>query len=180
MHATLCLEIHLCTIVLILLQILGVGAAVVGDMSSRPNWGLNELDFVFSTLIVGSIMNFSLMYLLAATGAKATAAMPKNLLARLFDERTLTRMGAPGGHIFEKGFSFGGRAINLMYKTAMFGTIGFFAGLAGVLSFTVHRVHYLQISVHSLRRYWILLCARSAACHFWKTYTAAALNKQLE
>lgn len=93
---------------------------------------MNELDFVFSTLIVGSIMNFLLMYLLAPTGAKAGAAVSKNLLAKLFDERTLTKMGAPGGHIFEKGFSFGGRAINLLYKTVMFGTIGFLAGLAGV------------------------------------------------
>eukprot|EP00983_Pelagomonas_calceolata_P118863 1160545-Pelagomonas_calceolata.AAC.11 len=33
-------------------QVIGVGASVVGDMSSRPNWGLNELDFVFSTLVV--------------------------------------------------------------------------------------------------------------------------------
>ena len=29
-----------------------MGAAVVGDMSSRPYWGLYELDFVFSTIIV--------------------------------------------------------------------------------------------------------------------------------
>ena len=34
------------------MQIIGVGAAVVGDMSSRPYWGLYELDFVFSTLVV--------------------------------------------------------------------------------------------------------------------------------
>ena len=33
-------------------QIIGVGAAVIGDMSSRPYWGLYELDFVFSTLVV--------------------------------------------------------------------------------------------------------------------------------
>jgi hypothetical protein len=112
-------------------QILGVGGAVIGDMASRPNWGLNELDFVFSTLIVGSIMNFSLMYLLAPAGAAAGAALPKNLIARFFDERTLTRMGAPGGHIFERGFSLGGRVINLLYKSVMFGTIGFLAGLAG-------------------------------------------------
>lgn len=30
-----------------------MGASVIGDMSSRPNWGLNELDFVFATLVVG-------------------------------------------------------------------------------------------------------------------------------
>ena len=74
------------------------------------------------------------MYLLAPTGAKAGAALPKNLIAKLFDERTLTKMGAPGGHIFEKGYSFSGRAINLLYKTVMFGTIGFLAGLAGTPS----------------------------------------------
>eukprot|EP00955_Chlamydomonas_euryale_P112736 366156-Chlamydomonas_euryale.AAC.7 len=33
-------------------QVIGVGFAVLGDMSSRPNWGLSELDFVFSTLMV--------------------------------------------------------------------------------------------------------------------------------
>ena len=36
-------------------QIIGVGAAVLGDMSSRPNWGLYELDFVFSTVVVRAI-----------------------------------------------------------------------------------------------------------------------------
>ena len=36
----------------VVMQIIGVGAAVVGDMSSRPYWGLYELDFVFSTLVV--------------------------------------------------------------------------------------------------------------------------------
>jgi hypothetical protein len=34
------------------LQVIGVSASVIGDMSSRPNWGLNELDFVFATLVV--------------------------------------------------------------------------------------------------------------------------------
>lgn len=33
-------------------QIIGVSASVIGDMASRPNWGLNELDFVFATLVV--------------------------------------------------------------------------------------------------------------------------------
>ena len=31
---------------------IGVSASVIGDMASRPNWGLNELDFVFATLVV--------------------------------------------------------------------------------------------------------------------------------
>ena len=34
------------------MQVIGVGAAVLGDMSSRPCWGLYKLDFVFSTIIV--------------------------------------------------------------------------------------------------------------------------------
>ena len=51
-----------------------MGAAVVGDMASRPNWGLNELDFVFSTLVVGSILNFTLMYMLAPVAGPAKAA----------------------------------------------------------------------------------------------------------
>lgn len=114
-------------------QIIGVGAAVLGDMSTRPNWGLNELDFVFSTLVVGSLMNFALMYLLAPTRAGATAAAPRNLIAKLFDERTLTKMGAPGGHIFEAGYSLKGRVTNLAFKACMFGVIGFAAGLAGTL-----------------------------------------------
>lgn len=33
-------------------QLIGVTANVLGDMASRPNWGLNELDFVFATLVV--------------------------------------------------------------------------------------------------------------------------------
>ncbi|MCE7766863.1 RETICULATA-related protein, partial [Pseudomonas putida] len=50
-------------------ELVGVSANVLGDMASRPNFGLNELDFVFSTLVVGSIMNFVLMYLLAPTAS---------------------------------------------------------------------------------------------------------------
>jgi uncharacterized membrane-anchored protein YitT (DUF2179 family) len=114
-------------------QVIGVGAAVLGDMSTRPNWGLNELDFVFSTLIVGSLMNFALMYLLAPTTASAAGAVASRGLAKLFDERTLLKMGAPGGHIFEKGFSMRGRLVNLGFKAAMFGCIGFCAGLTGTV-----------------------------------------------
>ncbi|KAG0527876.1 hypothetical protein BDA96_06G271000 [Sorghum bicolor] len=48
-------------------ELVGVTACVIADMASRPNFGLNELDFVFSTLVVGSILNFVLMYLLTPT-----------------------------------------------------------------------------------------------------------------
>ena len=52
-------------------QIIGVGASVAGDMVGRPNFGLKELDFVFATLVVGLITNFSLVYMLAPTAATA-------------------------------------------------------------------------------------------------------------
>ncbi|KAF5831737.1 hypothetical protein DUNSADRAFT_12684 [Dunaliella salina] len=91
-------------------QVIGVGASVVGDMSSRPNWGLNELDFVFSTLVVGSILNFSIMYLLAPTGATSAA----------------------GGNMFEPGsFTPSSRLLNLGYKGTVFSAIGFSAGISG-------------------------------------------------
>jgi Protein RETICULATA-related len=78
-------------------QVIGVGASVIGDMSSRPNWGLNELDFVFATLVVGSIVNFALMYLLAPTAsAAAGGAAGRSLLVRALSDEFLVKWGAPG------------------------------------------------------------------------------------
>ena len=77
-------------------QVIGVSASVIGDMASRPNWGLNELDFVFATLVVGSIVNFALMYLLAPT-ASAVGGAPQGFIAKALSERTLLAWGAPGG-----------------------------------------------------------------------------------
>ncbi|KAK9828962.1 hypothetical protein WJX72_003058 [[Myrmecia] bisecta] len=113
-------------------QIIGVGAAVIGDMSSRPYWGLYELDFVFSTLVVGSILNFSLMYLLAPTAAAAGVGR-QSLLAKLFSEQTLKAWGAPGGHMFERGYPFTARLTNLAYKGLVFALVGFSAGIVGTL-----------------------------------------------
>lgn len=109
-------------------QIIGVGASVVGDMSSRPNWGLNELDFVFATLVVGSIVNFSLMYLLAPT---ASAAGSTGFIAKFFGDYYMRKWAAPTGHMFEPGFSLGKRAVNLLYKGTVFASIGITAGLVG-------------------------------------------------
>lgn len=94
-------------------ELVGVTACVLGDMASRPNFGLNELDFVFSTLVVGSILNFVLMYLLAPTaGVAAASALPS--------------------HMFEPGaYSLGSRVATLMSKGATFAMVGFAAGLAG-------------------------------------------------
>jgi hypothetical protein len=109
-------------------------------MASRPGWGLKELDFVFATLVVGSILNFSLMYLLAPTAAVAGAAGAATSAARtglgaavaaLFSPATLTRLGAPAGHAFEPGFSLGARLTNLAVKGGLFAGVGFGAGVVG-------------------------------------------------
>uniref|UniRef100_A0A453FS12 Uncharacterized protein n=1 Tax=Aegilops tauschii subsp. strangulata TaxID=200361 RepID=A0A453FS12_AEGTS len=64
-------------------ELVGVTACVLGDMSSRPNFGLNELDFVFSTLVVGSILNFVLMYMLAPTpGAYSLGSRVATLVSK--------------------------------------------------------------------------------------------------
>jgi hypothetical protein len=97
-------------------------------MSSRPNWGLNELDFVFATLIVGSIVNFSLMYLLAPTTAAGGSA---SFVAKFFGDHYMRLWGAPTGHMFEPGFALSKRAVNFLYKGTVFATIGISAGLVG-------------------------------------------------
>jgi len=112
-------------------QVIGVGASVIGDMSSRPNWGLNELDFVFATLIVGSIVNFALMYLLAPTAPAAGAAAATGMVAKIFSDHNLVAWGAPGGHMFQPGFSVAKRAVNFAYKGTIFAFIGLSAGLIG-------------------------------------------------
>lgn len=110
-------------------QIIGVGASVIGDMASRPNWGLNELDFVFATLVVGSIVNFALMYLLAPTAAAGAASGP--LITRIFTGQPLAAWGAPVSHMFQPGFPLAGRLVNVVYKGAIFSFIGMCAGLVG-------------------------------------------------
>lgn len=50
---------------------------------------------MFATLVVGSIVNFSLMYLLAPTGPAGSAAAG-GLIARIFSDQILTSWGAPG------------------------------------------------------------------------------------
>lgn len=101
-------------------EVVGVSSCVIGDMASRPNFGLNELDFVFSTLVVGSILNFTLMYLLAPTAGGAAAGLPAIFA------------GCPASHMFEPGaFSLLERAGTFVYKGAVFAAVGFAAGLVG-------------------------------------------------
>ncbi|OMP01102.1 hypothetical protein COLO4_12157 [Corchorus olitorius] len=71
-----------------------VSACVVGGMASRPNFGLNELNFVFSTLIVGSILNSTLMYLLAPTTSSSSTSSSR--LPSIF-------ASCPRSHMFELG-----------------------------------------------------------------------------
>ncbi|CAA0814248.1 Protein of unknown function (DUF3411 [Striga hermonthica] len=101
-------------------ELVGVSACVLGDMASRPNFGLNELDFVFSTLVVGSILNFVLMYLLAPTMSASTQTLPAFFA------------GSPTSHMFEPGpYSLLGRFGTFVYKGAVFAAVGFAAGLVG-------------------------------------------------
>ena len=50
---------------------------------------------------VGSIVNFSLMYMLAKTPSQAVGAGSRNLAKALFDTNTLKRMGAPGAPLMQ-------------------------------------------------------------------------------
>lgn len=110
-------------------QVIGVSASVIGDMASRPNWGLNELDFVFATLVVGSIVNFALMWLLAPTGVSTGAGA--SIVSKIFGDTYLKALGAPPGHMFQAGFSVSQRLTNFVYKGAIFAFIGMGAGLVG-------------------------------------------------
>ena len=101
-------------------ELVGVTACVLGDMASRPNFGLNELDFVFSTLIVGSILNFTLMYLLAPTASASSSSLPAIFA------------NCPQSHMFEPGaYTFMNRFGTVVFKGAVFAAVGFAAGLAG-------------------------------------------------
>ncbi|XP_031496111.1 protein RETICULATA-RELATED 3, chloroplastic-like [Nymphaea colorata] len=103
-------------------ELVGVSACVIGDMASRPDFGLNELDFVFSTLVVGSILNFVLMYLLAPTAA---ASPSSGLFASVFS-------GCPKSHMFEPGpYNLIQRSGTVIYKGVVFAAVGFVAGLVG-------------------------------------------------
>ncbi|KAI3832071.1 hypothetical protein MKX03_008950 [Papaver bracteatum] len=97
-----------------------VSACVLGDMASRPNFGLNELDFVFSTLVVRSILNFVLMYLLAPTMGSTSSSLPAMFAS------------CPQSHMFEPGmFTLLDRFGTFVYKGAVFAAVGFAAGLVG-------------------------------------------------
>ncbi|XP_058078319.1 protein RETICULATA-RELATED 3, chloroplastic-like [Magnolia sinica] len=101
-------------------EVVGVSSCVLGDMASRPNFGLNELDFVFSTLVVGSILNFVLMYLLAPTAGSSPSSMPWIFA------------NSPKSHMFEVGpYSLFDRVGTFVYKGVLFAAVGFAAGLAG-------------------------------------------------
>ncbi|PIN19842.1 hypothetical protein CDL12_07465 [Handroanthus impetiginosus] len=101
-------------------ELVGVTACVIGDMASRPNFGLNELDFVFSTLVVGSIMNFVLMYLLAPTMSSSAQTLPGIFAS------------SPTSHMFEPGpYGLLSRFGTVIYKGTIFAAVGFAAGLVG-------------------------------------------------
>uniref|UniRef100_A0A7N0V154 Uncharacterized protein n=1 Tax=Kalanchoe fedtschenkoi TaxID=63787 RepID=A0A7N0V154_KALFE len=101
-------------------ELVGVSACIVGDMASRPNFGLNELDLVFSTLVVGCILNFLLMYLLAPTLSTTASTLPAIFAS------------CPPSHMFEPGaFTVVDRFGTFVYKGIVFAAVGFAAGLVG-------------------------------------------------
>lgn len=101
-------------------ELVGVSACILGDMVSRPNFGLNELDFVFSSLIVCSILNFLLMYILAPTSSSSIQHLP-SIFAK-----------SPTSHMFEPGpYSLFNRVGTFVYKGGVFACAGFGAGLVG-------------------------------------------------
>lgn len=101
-------------------ELVGVSSCLVGDMASRPNFGLDELDFVFSTLVVGSILNLLLMYILAPTLSSSTQTLPAIFA------------NCPPSHMFEPGpYSLVSRLGTFVYKGALFACAGFAAGLVG-------------------------------------------------
>lgn len=102
-------------------ELVGVSSCLIGDMASRPNFGLNELDFVFSTLVVGSILNFVLMYLLAPTASHSSSQNLPSIFGN-----------SPKSHMFEPGaYSLFGRMGTFVYKGMVFAAVGFAAGLVG-------------------------------------------------
>ncbi len=60
-------------------------------------------------------MNLSLMYLLAPTAATA-AGKSMGFIERLFSDQILRSWGAPTGHMFQRGYPFASRVVNLGYK----------------------------------------------------------------
>ncbi|KAL2608485.1 hypothetical protein R1flu_027058 [Riccia fluitans] len=108
-------------------EVIGVGACVLGDMATRPNFGLNELDLVFSTIVVGSILNFTLMYMLAPTSA----------IGPLVQKLPGIFANCPTGHMFEVGhYSLLDRFGTFVYKGGQFAVVGFIAGLVGTFTST--------------------------------------------
>ncbi|KAL5707588.1 Protein RETICULATA-RELATED 3 [Ranunculus cassubicifolius] len=110
---------------LLMEQLVGLTSCVLGDMATRPNFGLNELDFVFSTLVVGAIVNVVLIYVLAPTAATITTASAPSIFSSIF-------ANSPKGHMFESGaYTVLDRFGTLIYKGILFSAVGFAAGLLG-------------------------------------------------
>ncbi|KAH7405441.1 hypothetical protein KP509_15G070400 [Ceratopteris richardii] len=56
-------------------EMVSAGATAIAHVTSKKNDCLNELDFVFSAIAVGSILNFCLLYTLAPTSTLGAAPM---------------------------------------------------------------------------------------------------------
>ncbi|MFS7979651.1 hypothetical protein Hanom_Chr10g00930251 [Helianthus anomalus] len=95
----------------LMVELVGVSANVLGDMATRPNFDLN--DFVFSTLVVGSILNFTFMYLLAPTMTFGSASLPF-----IFANSPASHMFEPGAYTLATRFGIHmGISSNLRYQS---------------------------------------------------------------
>jgi len=96
----------------------GLSLSSSGMIAARGKDLWKELDFAICDITVGAVVNFLLVYLLTPTytapGAKLSA------VARL-----------PANVFIAGNYTIPARVASLLYKGALFGVCGFFAGLAG-------------------------------------------------
>ncbi|ONK56778.1 uncharacterized protein A4U43_C10F12830 [Asparagus officinalis] len=97
-------------------ELIGVSACMLDDMATRPNFGLNELDFIFSTLVVGSILNFTLMYLLTPTAVASTANAAIFFLPSYIFEPGSYALSSRIATLINKGATFVAVGSNLRYQ----------------------------------------------------------------
>lgn len=102
------------------------------------------------------------MYLLAPTASAATG-QSMNLIQRLFSPQLLQSWGAPTGHMFERGYPFACRVVNLGYKVININSCRFPLCSGHCLALLLHHVcaiwAQLVVSVLvMLRLLWLTDC----------------------
>ena len=114
-------------------QTIGVSLAVTGDALGRGDKWKEELDFIFSTLVVGSIVNFALVWLMAARVASpAGGAAAAAAAAGAGGGWAALKATFPPGHLFQSGnYTAAQRAGTFVVRGYEFAAVGLAAGLFG-------------------------------------------------